>query len=300
MLEQERSESGEAVSVATVFLTNRECPWRCIYCDLWKNTFMETVPVGAIPRQIDYALAQPGFREARQIKLYNAGSFFDAKAIPTEDFPAIAGRMRGFGRIIVECHPALVGESAVDFKRQISPTTLEVAMGLEIADDDILARMNKRMTRAMFRRAAEFLVAQGIGVRAFIIVKPPFVRTEAAALEYARRSIDFAWECGSSVVVLIPARFGTGDLETLARSGDFAPPKLETLEAALDYGVALKRGRVFADLWDVEKLGGCCRCLPDRVARLRAMNLGQEILPPAACAHEGADCRVHPRLEALR
>src|SRR6185503_19919984 len=57
-VEQERSESGEAVSVATIFLTNRECPWRCIYCDLWKNTVTETVPAGAIPAQIDFALSQ--------------------------------------------------------------------------------------------------------------------------------------------------------------------------------------------------------------------------------------------------
>src|SRR5881409_3950727 len=56
--ERERAESGEVVSVATVFLTNRECPWRCLMCDLWKNTLTETVPVGAIPAQIDYALAQ--------------------------------------------------------------------------------------------------------------------------------------------------------------------------------------------------------------------------------------------------
>ena len=37
-VEEERSASGEVVPVATVFLTNRECPWRCLMCDLWKNT----------------------------------------------------------------------------------------------------------------------------------------------------------------------------------------------------------------------------------------------------------------------
>src|SRR5262245_44872544 len=58
LVEKERSESGEAVWVATVFLSNRECPWRCLMCDLWKNTLPETVPLGAIPAQIDYALAR--------------------------------------------------------------------------------------------------------------------------------------------------------------------------------------------------------------------------------------------------
>ena len=293
LMEQERSEPGEPVSVATVFLTNRECPWQCIYCDLWKNTTTETVLPGAIPAQIDFALAQPGLASARQIKLYNAGSFFDPKAIPPEDYTAIAERVRGFERVIVECHPALLGESALRFRNQLGATTepkLEIAMGLEIADDAILARLNKRMTLAIFARAANFLREHNIAVRAFVIVKPPFVRTDQEAIDFARRSIDFAFHCGAGVVSLIPARFGTQDLDILARTGDFAPPQFDTLEGALDYGVGLQQGRVFADLWDVENLGGCCRCLPERVARLREMNLTQTVQPRIVCSHDVPVC----------
>ena len=79
------------VDVATLFLTNRECPYRCLMCDLWKNTLTETVPIGAIPAQIDYALGQ--LPPARQIKLYNSGSFFDPHAIPPQDHPAIAAQV---------------------------------------------------------------------------------------------------------------------------------------------------------------------------------------------------------------
>ena len=38
------------------------------------------------------------------------------------------------------------------------------------------------------------------------------------------------------------------------------------------YGVGLRRGRVFADLWDIEKLFRCPRCGPARAGRLDAMN----------------------------
>src|SRR5947199_5887788 len=58
LLEEERAESGQLVSVATIFLTNRECPWRCLMCDLWKYALTETVPVDAIPAQIDFALVE--------------------------------------------------------------------------------------------------------------------------------------------------------------------------------------------------------------------------------------------------
>ncbi len=284
--EPERTASGEIVSVATVFLTNRECPWHCIYCDLWKNTLMRTVPTGAIPAQIDFALAQLHSTACSEIKLYNAGSFFDPNAIPPEDFPEIAKRLRDFERVIVECHPALVGESVVRFRdllRASAGPRLEVAMGLEIADEAILAKLNKRMTMAMFARAAEFLRSHDIAMRAFVMVKPPFVRSESDALAFSKRSVDFAFDCGATVVSLILARFGTNELDALARSGDFAPPELSTLEAALAYGISLYRGRVFADLWDLEKFSQCSDCFAARNERLLRMNLEQADFPCISC-----------------
>ena len=113
-MEQERTASGEIVPVATIFLANRECPWHCLMCDLWRNTLSGDTPLGSIPAQIEYALNR--LPAARQIKLYNSGSFFDRRAIPPEDHAAIARLVSGFERVIVECHPALVGEDCLRFR----------------------------------------------------------------------------------------------------------------------------------------------------------------------------------------
>src|SRR5208283_107552 len=75
-LEKERSHAGNVVESAVILLTNKECPWRCLMCDLWKNTLTDTVPAGALPQQVVFALSQLGSHPA-QIKLYNSGSFFD-------------------------------------------------------------------------------------------------------------------------------------------------------------------------------------------------------------------------------
>jgi radical SAM enzyme (TIGR01210 family) len=278
-VEEECSARGSVETVATIFLTNRECPFRCLMCDLWRNTLTETVGVGAIPAQIDHALSQ--LPPARVLKLYNSGSFFDPHAIPVEDYAEIASRVMPFERVIVESHPALVGERPVQF-RDLLQARLEVAMGLETVHPEILPRLNKRMTLGQFADAAGFLRDRAMDLRVFVLVKPPFLR-EDEALEWAARSLDFAFECGATAVTLIPTRGGNGAMEDLALNAEFSPPRLATLENALEYGLGLRRGRVFLDLWGMHQGISCPLCYHQRVARLRSMNLRQTVLPPAMC-----------------
>jgi radical SAM enzyme (TIGR01210 family) len=283
-VEEERTESGAMASVATVILTGRECPWRCLMCDLWRFNLAGPSPPGAILAQVDRAVCELG--QASRIKLYNGGSFFDPRAVPVAERAAIGDRLRGFDRVIVECHPVLVSRSCAAFAGRLGGG-LEIAIGLETAHPEVLERLNKRMTLGLFRRAAEFLVTHRIALRAFVLVKPPFM-TEAEALEWGCRSIDFAFDCGASVVSLIPVRGGNGALEVLAALGQFAPPRLETLESVLDYGVGRGRGRVFADLWDLERFASCPACFGPRRQRLHSINASQAAAPPVVCAACGA------------
>jgi archaeosine synthase beta-subunit len=279
-VEEECSATGEVVPVATIFLTNRECPWHCVMCDLWKNTLTGSVAPGSIPRQIAYALEQ--LPTARQVKLYNSGSFFDIQAIPREDYSAIAELVRHFDRTIVECHPSLIGPRCLEF-RDLLTHTLEIAMGLETAHPEVLERLNKRMTLELFASSAEALRVHGIALRSFILVQPPFMKP-TESLPWAKLSLDFAFDCGATAASLIPTRGGNGAMETLAHTGDFIPPKLATVEAAIDYGIKLQRGRVFSDLWDLRRtVPGCAQCYPARRERLAAMNLHQKVMDAIDC-----------------
>jgi archaeosine synthase beta-subunit len=279
LVEPEISEDGESVDVATIFLTNRECPWRCLMCDLWKNTLEEPASGGAIALQIREALA--GLPPARGIKLYNAGSFFDPHAIPIEDHAGIAASVRPFERVIVEAHPSLVGEACLRFRDRIAGR-LEVALGLETVHPDVLPRLNKRMTLERFAEASAFLREAGIAVRVFVLAGLPFL-DEEEGLAATKRSIAWAFDHGASVVSVIPTRSGNGSLDALAAQGEFAEPSLSVLEDAVAYGLALRRGRVFADLWDLERFRRCGACFAVRTARLAAMNRGQRPLPRTPC-----------------
>ena len=70
-----------------------------------------------------------------------------------------------------------------------------------------------------------------------------------------------------------------------ALGSEFVPPAMHTLEDAMDYGLRLKRGRVFADLWGLREV--CTSCQAARATRLAQMNLRQVVLERIACQRCG-------------
>ncbi len=300
--ERERDEGGALRDVATVFLTNRECPWRCVMCDLWRYTTETDTGPGDVPAQLAAALDELRACDGRSarphaLKLYNAGSFFDRRAIPPADHPAIARLLAPVPHVIVECHPALVGDDVDRFLAARAaarsdgdpPPTLEVAMGLECADDEVLARLAKGMTRADFAGAAVALRQRGVAVRAFVLIAPPFL-APARWCEATRAAVRFAVECGVAVVSLVPTRAGPGALDELARRGEFREPDLAAIEECGVAALAESAGaaRVLVDVWDLERFARCAACAAARRERLERINLAQRALPPVECGGCGA------------
>lgn len=282
LVEKERQISGEIEDTAIIFLTNMECPFHCLMCDLWKNTTDRPVPVGAIPAQIEWALAQ--MPQVKHLKLYNSGSFFDDRAIPVADYPKIASLLNGFETVIVESHPKFIDDSCLQFRDMIR-AELQIAIGLETVHPEILRKLNKHVTIDDFRNSVQFLNQNGIRSRAFVLLRPPYL-TESEGIVWAKKSIDFAFSVGVECCIIIPVRAGNGAMDELLKSGDFSLPKIESLETVLEYGISLKAGRVFADTWDLELFSTCPDCLEQRISGINAMNLNQEIVFREMCSCE--------------
>jgi len=292
LVEDERTLDGTIARVATLFLTGRECRWRCVMCDLWRYTTEGDTPRGAIAAQV--ADARRTLNESRDVathlKLYNASSFFDPLAVPEEDYDAIAAHSIGLTRLIVESHPSLIGPRTIRFRdalaRRPPSPALEVAMGLETAHPVALERLHKRMTVDQFLNAAERLASFGVALRVFLLVHPPFVPS-ADQDDWLCRSVDLAFSAGATAVSLIPTRGGNGALESLADEDLFHRPRIDDLERSLR--LALTRapagGCVFADLWDLHRFSDCPHCLEQRRTRLHAANLSQRAPEPVDCQH---------------
>ena len=271
LAEEERGRDGRLRSSVTVFLAGSECPFACVFCDLWQYTLDEPTPRGAIPQQLEVALASlQGAATPHSIKLYNASNFFDGRAVPPEDLDTIAHQLAGFRRVTVECHPRLVGESCFRFAEHLEGQ-LEVAMGLETIHPQALPRLNKQMTLADFDRAVGLLLENHIGARAFVLLSPPFVPARES-VEWSVRSVCYAWERGVEVVSLIPLRVAAGEMQRLTGTGEHEPPTLEMFDEAMASSLALGGGVVLADLWDLEKMLGCANCRQARIEHLREMN----------------------------
>jgi len=283
--EQEPGPGGDLQRVNTIFLTSKECAFKCLMCDLWKNTLKEPTPPGAILKQIDYALAR--LPEADVIKLYNSGNFFDQKAVPPADYPGIVERLLPYSRVIVENHPKLCGEACLEFNDRLEGA-LEIAMGLETIHPDVLPRLNKQMTANDFKKAAAFLISHKIDVRAFVLLNPPYLITRQENIQWAFNTVQFAFESGAGSCSVIPTRSGNGIMDLLYERGHYIPPTLDMLEEVLERSLSLKQGRVFVDTWDIGFLSDCPICFEARKRRLETMNSDQKFHQRIACScHSG-------------
>jgi uncharacterized Fe-S cluster-containing MiaB family protein len=264
---------------ATVFLAGAECPFTCSFCDLWRWTLDGPTPPGALPAQLSQALESLAPPLPQRLKLYNASNFFDRRAVPVDDLPRIAELAAPFAAVTVESHASTIGPLTLEFAALLSGR-LEVAVGLETIHPVAMQHLNKRLDLPRFDRAAAFLREHDLDLRVFVLLGAPHVPAQES-IEWTVKTAEYAASRGARRISIIPVRGGNGELERLEALGDFVPPTLAQLEHALEQCRGITSAVVTADLWDIERLPGCESCRPQRLARIKTMNLSPSPEPPA-------------------
>ncbi|MFB6096684.1 MAG: archaeosine biosynthesis radical SAM protein RaSEA [Haloferacaceae archaeon] len=116
------------------------------------------------------------------VKIYTSGSFLDEREVPAETRRAVAETFADRERIVLESLPDFVDrEKLADFTER--GLAVDVAVGLETATDRVRHdAVNKYFDFADFEAASAEAVAAGAGVKAYLLLKPPFL-SESEAVE---------------------------------------------------------------------------------------------------------------------
>lgn len=287
----------------TLLLRAQRCPFECVFCDLWLHNHEAATPAGSIPHQIAGAIDQTFSREPFNggvpreppwaIKLYNGGNFTDPRSVPESDWPAIADLCERFDQVIIENHATMCGSRLLKFQERLK-SRLEVAVGLETANEDVLSRQQKKITLLDFDRAAKFVLDHDMDLRCFTMLQLPYSDPDRS-VEDSFTSVQHAVGAGASFVAIIPTRHTTGAMRDLIDSGDHQPPNLRQLERALFeslrwIGEMKSDTVVIADTWDIERTLCCRRCQSQTITNIHTMNTAQRPSSIEPC--ESCDLKV--------
>ncbi len=171
------------------------------------------------------------------IKIYTSGSFLDEREVGARSREAIAETFADRERIVVESLPDFVKDERVpDFTDRGLDT--DVAVGLETATDRVRHDcVNKYFDFSDFVDASEAAENAGAGIKAYLLLKPPFL-SESEAVEDMKRSIRRCAEYAHTVSMNPTNVRRYTMVDELHFQGGYRPPWLwsvvEILESTAD------------------------------------------------------------------
>jgi radical SAM enzyme (TIGR01210 family) len=286
----------DRVRAFVAILRTRGCYWAdvkgCSMCGYAKDTLGRSASPEELTNQLDRVLAR--YQGEPYVKFYTSGSFLDDREVDPGSreriAKAFAGRAR---RLLFETLPEFAVDAAVGPVRDAFGGEVEVAMGLESAQPEVLGRLiNKGEPPSEYLAAADRLRSFGVRPKAYLLLKPPYL-TEAESVADVVRSVGVA-QSRFDAISVNPVHIQNGTVvEWLFRRGRYRPPWLWSLVDAMRAGAQIRGG---TRLVTFPTAGGlprgphnCGRCDRGVLAALEEASLSQrfEGLEDLSC-----DCRA--------
>ena len=180
--------------------------------------------------QIDNALSKLDKLDRNKVvvKLYTSGSFFNPKELSPESRDAILHRLASVEemvQLIVETRCEFVNEDVLAEALTIVPS-LSIAVGLESSSDEVRQDcVGKGMKFSEYVKACKICKALGIGVKTYLLLKPPLL-SEREAMEDILSSIrDIVQYTDVISINLCNVQHGTV-VERLWEREEYRPPWL--------------------------------------------------------------------------
>ena len=232
------------------------------------------------------------------VKIYTSGSFLDPDEIPVEARDIILHEIAADERVkevVLESRPEYVLEPIMKQVRAIlGDRIVELGVGLESSSDFVRTIcINKSFDLASFKHAVDVAKKSRIGIRAYVLLKPPFL-TERDALLDAQRTMTDAIDAGVTTLSLNPVNVQSDTLvEQLWKQGRYRPPWLWSVVEVLKYAKKISGDSVniVCDPVAAGKTRGthnCGECDTKIVAAIRKFSIEQN---PAVFEDLTCDCR---------
>ncbi|HVL48703.1 MAG TPA: archaeosine biosynthesis radical SAM protein RaSEA [Candidatus Thermoplasmatota archaeon] len=285
---------GKEVQAFVVILRTRGCRWAlgggCTFCGYVNDSFVRKIEAKELITQFTKALAS--YKGEPILKIYTSGSFFDPYEVAEEAQSAIVALVPGSVRKLnVEAQAPDVTESRVAAvaKAKRVDLKLEVGVGLESANPAVARySVNKEFFLADFEAAAKAAAAHGATLKAYTMVKPPYL-TEAEAIEDAVATARLAGP-HASTVSFNPMNIQKNTLvERLWTRGQYRPPWLWSVVEVLKRAKEATSTPVKSDPVAGGKHRGahnCGTCDDHVLAAIQAFNVSQDVrvFSSLACA----------------
>ena len=233
----------ERVTAFVAILRTRGCYWAdgkgCSMCGYAKDTLGRSATPEELARQLEGILR--AYRDEPYVKFYTSGSFLDDREVDAasrERFVrAFSGRAR---RLLVETLPEFLQPASVEPLRAAFDGDLEIALGLESADPEVLGRfITKGAPPSAYFDAFDRARALKVSPKAYLLLKPPYL-TERESVADVVRSVR-ATAPRVDTISINPVHIQNGTVvEHLFRRGRYRPPWLWSLVDAMREGAALR------------------------------------------------------------
>jgi len=292
----------DRVRAFVAILRTRGCYWAdvkgCSMCGYARDTLGRSATAEELGTQLDRILER--YRDEPYVKVYTSGSFLDDREVDPTSRVRLAKAFHGRARrLLFETLPEFATESAVGEIRDAFGGELEVALGLESTQPEVLSRLiNKGETPTEYLAAADRIRSFGVRPKAYLLLKPPYL-TETESVADVVQSVAVARSHFDAISVN-PVHIQNGTVvEWLFRRGRYRPPWLWSLVEAIRAGAA---DRGTTRLVTFPTAGGlprgphnCGRCDRTVLAALEEASLSQNFDPLAALS-----CECQAEYERLR
>ena len=184
----------EVVEAGVAILRTRGCYWSikegCSMC----GYFNDTVPGGVSTDMLhsQWEKIRHSLKGKRYAKIYTSGSFLDPTEVPLDFANDVMSDMADMGieKVLVESLPEFVHPKHFSYSN--SPK-IEIAIGLESSNPVVLDKsVNKRLLWPHFVKVCEIAHENGAEVKAYVLLKPPYLGERDAIEDAVQSATDAA------------------------------------------------------------------------------------------------------------